>query len=149
MSTEIALEPVHHVVCGVESEEMSAPAVAVAARIAVPLGARLSLVHVSGTAARFSGGSTARSRSAEDLQADLIADAHAWLDPLAVRMNGEGVVIVGDDLADALKRWVREAGGDLIVICPHRRGLAARLLGSFARGIVADPPCPVVLAPPD
>lgn len=149
MSTDIALEPIHHVVCGVESEELSAPAIAAAARIAVPLGARLSLVHVSGTVARFTGGTTSRSRSPEELQAELVADVHAWLDPLAERMNGHGVVIVGDDPPDTLKRWTRDEAGDLIVICPHRRGLAARLLGSFATGIVNDSPCPVVLAHPD
>jgi nucleotide-binding universal stress UspA family protein len=149
MSNDIALDPIHHVVCGVESEELSAPAIAAAARIAVPLEARLSLVHVSGTVARFTGGTTSRSRSREELQAELIAEVHAWLDPLAERMNGHGVVIVGDDPSDALKRWVTAEDGDLIVICPHRRGLAARLLGSFASGIVNDPPCPVVLAPAD
>jgi nucleotide-binding universal stress UspA family protein len=148
MSNDIALEPVHHVVCGVQNEELSAPAIAVAARIAVPLGARLSLVHVSGTVANFTGGTTSRSRSPEELQAELIADVHAWLDPLAERMNGDGVVIVGDDPADALKRWVVAEGGDLIVVCPHRRGLA-RILGSFASGIVQNAPCAVVLAPPD
>jgi nucleotide-binding universal stress UspA family protein len=63
-------------------------------------------------------------------------------------MNGAGVVIIGDDPADALKRWVAAEDGDLIVICPHRRGLA-RILGSFASGIVQSAPCPVVLAPAD
>ena len=146
MSNDIALEPIHHIVCAVESEEASAPAIAEAARITVPLNARLSVVHICGTVARFSGGTTTRGPSAEQLQDELVADAHRWLDPLAQRMNGEAIELVGDLPARTLGDWAREQNADMIVVCPHRRGLA-KLLGSFAAELVREAPCPIVLAP--
>lgn len=134
-----------HVACCVESEELSAPAVREAARVAAFGADRLSLVHVVGTAASFSGGRTSRSRPAGDLQAELVADVQTWLAPLAVRLGGTPVVVVGDDAPGALRRWAVAEGADLIVACPHRSGLA-RILGSFASGLVRDAPCPVLLA---
>ena len=136
-----------HVVCGVETVEASAPAIAEAGRVAAAAGARLSLVHVSGTVAGFTGGTTSRQRPPDELQAELIVDVHSWLDPAAERAGADAVVIVGDDPSSALKDWVREQDADLIVVCPHRRGLS-RLLGSFAAGVVRDAPCPVMLVPP-
>ena len=148
MSTPPAPLTYRHVVCGVETEELSAPAIAEAARVAAAAGARLSLVHVSGTVANFTGGATSRQRSRDELQSELIADVHAWLDPLAEGVGGAGVVVVGDDPPVALKDWARREGADMIVICPHRTGIS-RLLGSFASGIVRDAPCAVLLAPTD
>lgn len=140
--------PYRHVVCGVENLEQSAPAIAEASRLASATGARLSLVHVSGTVARFAGGSTRYTRPREELQDELIVDVHSWLDPVAEREGGDAVVIVGDDPAGALREWTADQDGDIIVICPHRTGLS-RLLGSFAADMVRDATCPVVLTPHD
>jgi nucleotide-binding universal stress UspA family protein len=134
-----------HVVCCVESGELSAPAVREAARVAGLGAGRLSLVHVVGTAAAFSGGRTSRSRPEDDLQARLVADVEAWLAPLAARAGGTPVIVVDDDAPEAVRRWAVSEGADLIVACPHRSGLA-RILGSFASGLVRDAPCPVLLA---
>ncbi|MEQ8834196.1 MAG: universal stress protein [Miltoncostaeaceae bacterium] len=146
MTTSSAAAPFAHVVCAVESQELSAPAIAQAARAAAGDGQRLSLVHVVGTVARFTGGQTSRSRPPQELQAELVADARAWLDPLAAGHGAEAVTVVGPDPATTLLEWARDNGADLLVICPHRKGLA-RLLGSFAAEIVKDPPCAVLLAP--
>jgi universal stress protein A len=140
--------PHGHVACGVETEELSAPAIAEARRVVAGSGARLSLVHVSGTVAAFTGGTTSRSAPPEQLQARLVADVHRWLDPLAAGAGGQGVVVVGDDPAGAMREWALGEGVDMIVICPHRRGLS-RLLGSFASEMVRAAPCPVLLVPPD
>lgn len=145
MSTSSAAAPFTHIVCAVESEELSSPAIAQAARAAAA-GPRLSLVHVVGTVARFTGGQTSRSRPPEELQAELVADARAWLEPLAAAHGAEAVTVVGPDPATTLLEWTRANDGDLLVICPHRKGLA-RLLGSFAAEVVKDPPCAVLLAP--
>jgi nucleotide-binding universal stress UspA family protein len=126
------------IACGVESQVVSAPALAEAHRLSAATGARLVLVHVTGTATGFS--------PQEEIQADLIAEVHGWLDPLAASMAGEPVVLVGDDHADAIREWIKNGGADMLVICPHRHGLS-RLLGSFASAVVRDAPCPVVLCP--
>lgn len=147
MSTGSPPPAYRHVVCGVETEEASAPAITEAARVAAPSGARLSLVHVSGTVAGFTGGATSRARPKDELQAELIVDVHSWLDPVAERHGASAVVIVGDDPSAALKEWVADQGADLIVVCPRRTGIS-RLLGSFAAGVLNGAPCPVLLAPP-
>lgn len=146
MSPQSAAAPFAHVACAVESQEHSAPAIAQAARAAAAGSQRLSLVHVVGTVARFTGGQTSRSRPPEELQEELVADARAWLGPLAAEHGAEAVTVVGPDPATTFLEWARANGADLLVICPHRKGLA-RLLGSFAAEVVKDPPCPVLLAP--
>jgi nucleotide-binding universal stress UspA family protein len=131
--------PSHSVIaCGVESQVVSAPALAEAHRLAAATGARLVLVHVTGSMTGFS--------PQEEIRTEQIADAHRWLDPLAASIGGEPVVIVGDDPADAMHEWIESGGADMLVICPHREGLS-RLLGSFASAIVRSAPCPVVLCP--
>lgn len=124
---------------------LSRPALEEAARIAGLGPGRLSVVHVVESAEGFTGGRTSRSRPPADLQRDLIADAEAWLAPLADRYGGAPVVVVGDDPPARLKAWARTEGVELIVVCPHRSGIS-RLLGSFASGVVHDAPCPVLLA---
>lgn len=146
MSDEFGTGGYGHILCGVESQEVSAPANAESTRLAAPYGARVTLMHVCSSAAAFTGGTTSRSRPADELQAELIAEVHEWLDPLAARVGAQAQVIVGDDPAYAMSDWAREAAVDMIVICPHRRGLS-RILGSFASVIVRDAPCPVVLVP--
>ena len=138
-------EPYEHVVCCVESEALSAGALREASRVAGLGAGRLSLVHVVDSAAGFSGGRTSRSGPATDVEDHLEREARAWLDPLAERLGGAPVVIVGDDAPGALRDWAAREGADLIVACPNRRGLR-RILGSFASDIVRDAPCPVLLA---
>jgi nucleotide-binding universal stress UspA family protein len=138
-------EPYRHVVCAVESEEVSAPAIRESARLAGLGAERLSLVHVVDSAAGFSGGRTSRSGPAASVEGHLEEEARAWLGPLAARLGGTPVVLVGDDAPGALRGWAAAEAADLIVACPHRRGLR-RVLGSFASAIVRDAPCPVLLA---
>lgn len=145
MSVPDTARPYRHVVCGVESEETSRRAIEEAARL-TGLGAeRMSLVHVVETAGAFTGGRSPWSPPPDRVQDDLVAEAAAWLGPLAARVGAAPVTIVGEDPPRRLADWARDEGVDLIVVCPHRSGLA-RLLGSFAQGVVHHAPCPVLLA---
>jgi nucleotide-binding universal stress UspA family protein len=141
--TADAASPYGHVACCVESAELSRRAVEEAARVAG--GGRLSVVHVVESADGFSGGRTAWSPPADEVEAGVAADAGRWLGPLADEAGGAAVVLVGDDAARRLADWAREEGVDLLVVGPHRHGLA-KLLGSFAAGLVREAPCPVLLA---
>jgi nucleotide-binding universal stress UspA family protein len=145
MSTDGSPTPHRHVACCVESESLSLPALREAARVAAPVSDRLSVVHVVESPARFTGGRTSRSRPPDQLQAELLADARTWLAPLAERWGGVPVTLEGDDPPVRLTDWAAAEGVDLIVVCPHRRGVS-RLLGSFAAAVVRGAPCPVLLA---
>lgn len=133
-----------HVVCCVETEKASRRAIEEAVRIAGLGGSRLSIVHVVNSAGRFTGGRTSRSRPPDLVQEDLVEAALAWLRPIAERHGGEAVALTGHDGPERLKAWARAEEADLIVACPHRRGFA-RLLGSFAKGVLRSAPCPVLL----
>ncbi len=137
-----------HVACCIESPDRSGPALAEAVRVAGPVGARLSLVHVTPTAGAFTGGRTSRSASPGAVVDHVHAEAAAWLTPIAQGHGAEAVILTGDAPALALKAWADRSGVDLLVVSPHRRGLA-RLLGSFAAEVVRDAPCAVLLAAAD
>lgn len=111
-------------------------------------GGELSVVHVAPSPAGFTGGRTSGSAPLGEIRAELEAAALEWLTPLAQRHGGRPVVLTGDSAARAFADWARGQGVDLIVISPHRRGIA-RLLGSFAGELVRDAPCPVLLAAAD
>lgn len=132
-----------HVACCVESPELSRRAIDEARRVARD--GRLSVVHVVESAEGFSGGRTAWSPPAEEVETGVVADARRWLEPLASGIGARAVVVVGDEPAGRVAEWARREGVDLIVVGPHRHGLA-KLLGSFASGLVREAPCPVLLA---
>lgn len=117
---------------------LSAPALVEAHRLSAATGARLVLVHITGSKAGLS--------PQEELESDHVAEVHHWLDPLAASVGGEPLVLVNDLPGDAMREWLEDGGADMLVICPHRHGLS-RLLGSFASEVVRDAPCPVVLCP--
>lgn len=145
MSVPGSARPYRHVVCCVESEDLSRRAIEEAARLAALGAERISVVHVVESAGAFTGGRSPWSPPPERVEDDLVDEASAWLGPLARRLGGAPVAVVGDDPPRRLADWARDEGADLIVVCPHRSGLA-RLLGSFAQGVVHHAPCPVLLA---
>ncbi len=141
-------EGYRHVACCCESEGVSERAVLEAVRVARLSGApRLSFVHVLPLPGRFTGGRTPWSPPDEVLAQELLEDARRWLEPIAAGHGGDAVVIMGADLSLRLKEWAREAACELIVACPHTRGILGVALGSFATGLIRDPPCPVMLVP--
>ena len=145
-------EPAHaegyrHVACCCESEGVSERAVQEAVRVARLSGARLSFVHVVPSPGRFTGGRSAWSPPDEVLAQELLEDARRWLEPIAAGHDGDAVVIAGDDLPLRLVEWARETACDLIVACPHTRGILGVVLGSFTTGLIHDSPCPVMLVP--
>jgi nucleotide-binding universal stress UspA family protein len=134
------------VACCVEGPEPG-PALAEALRVASPIGARLTLVHVAESPGHFSGGRTAWTPPADVLGAELVGEARAWLEPLAREAGGDAVVLQGADPAEAILAWSRREGCDLLVVHPRRRGVVHRVLGSVTTRLVREAPCPVMVVP--
>ena len=135
------------VACCVDGPE-GGPALDEAVRVAALGGGRLSLVHVAESPGRFTGGRTAWSPPEEEIAADIAAQARAWLEPLAGKAGGaEVVVLEGADPAERILEWAREAGCDLLVVHPHRRGVVHRVLGSVTARLAREASCPVMVVP--
>jgi len=142
-------DPYRHVACCVADPADEGPALAEARRLAALSGARLSLVHVVETPAAFTGGRSPWSPPEERVAAELIEQARAELAPAAANAgSAEVVVLQGDDPSSEVLAWARSEDCDLLVACRRRPGIARVILGSFARRLVRDAPCPVVLVPP-
>ena len=137
-----------HVACCVEGPDDAGPALPEAVRVAELSGARLSLVHVAESPRRFSGGRTTRTPPEDVLAAEIVGEARAWLEPMASGIDGaEAVVLQGSDPAEEILAWAREAGCELIVVHPRRRGVARLVLGSVAARLAREAPCPLMLVP--
>src|SRR5262245_66526001 len=65
-----------------------------AVRVAALAEARLSVVHVAETAGRFTGGRTAWSPPEEEVAAEIVKQARAWLGPLGDGAGGAGGVVL-------------------------------------------------------
>jgi nucleotide-binding universal stress UspA family protein len=132
--------------CCVDHPE-GGPALDEAVRVAAMAGAALTLVHVAEEAGRFTGGRTAWSPPEDEVAAGIAAEAAAWLSAMAVPAGAEAVVLQGDDPAEAIAGWARQAGCDLLVVHPHRRGVARAVLGSVTARLAREAPCPVLVVP--
>lgn len=137
-----------HVACCVEGPDGAGPALREAVRVAELSGARLSLVHVAEPPGRFSGGRTSRTPPEDVLAGEIVAEARAWLEPMASGIDGaDAVALQGPDPAETILAWARTAGCELIVVHPRRRGVARVVLGSVATHLAREAPCPVMLVP--
>ncbi len=140
----MAVAPGALVGCCVAGPE-AGPALDAARSVSSRSGARLSLVHVADPPGRFSGGRTAWSPPEDELAAGIVADARAWLEPLAAASEGaEAVVLQDSDAAEAIIAWARAEGCALLVVEPRRRGVA-RVLGSVTARLTRDAPCAVLV----
>jgi nucleotide-binding universal stress UspA family protein len=135
------------VACCVDGPD-GGPALDEAVRIAALSEARLSLVHVAEPPGRYTGGRTAWSPPEEEISADIVDQARAWLEPQAEGAGGAEVVILqGPDPAEEILGWARESGCDVLVVHPRRRGVVNRVLGSVTARLARDAPCPVMVVP--
>ena len=83
-----------------------------------------------------------------------IQQAKHWLSTAARALSSAGgpdptaVVLVGNVIHE-IARWAGSNDVDLIVLSSHSHPLAQRLAaGSVTSGVLADPPCPVLVVPP-
>jgi nucleotide-binding universal stress UspA family protein len=138
-----------HVACCLESADAARPALGEAVRLAaLSGGARLSLVHVAEPPGRFTGGRTPLSPPEDVIAAEIVAEAHSWLEALAAEVGGaEPVVLQGPEPAAEVVAWARDAGCDVLVVHPRRHGVVRLVLGSFAARLAREAPCPVMLVP--
>lgn len=146
------------IVCGIDGSPDSDAALAVAARLAEGLGARLVLAHVAepvltpyAHAAPFGGLSAAGPLAAqedmtahEELGARLLRDATEAADvPDAVHRVAHGLP------AEQLAEIADEEEAELIVVGSRGRGaFKAAFLGSVSNSLVGIARCPVLIVPP-
>lgn len=146
------------IVCGVDGSPDSDAALAVAARMAERLGARLVLAHVAepvltpyAHAAPFGGISTAGSLAARD-QTDSQEETGTRLLEQAAAAAGiadaEHRVAIGLP-AERLADIADEENAELIVVGSRGRGaFKAAFLGSVSNNLVGIARCPVLIVPP-
>lgn len=143
----MAVAPGMRVACCVDGPE-AGPALDAAREVSARWGAPLSLVHVAEPPGRFSGGRSAWTPPEDELAAGIVAEARAWLEPLAGAAGGaDAVVLQGPDPAEEIIAWARAEACALLVVHPRRRGVARRVLGSVTASLVRDAPCPVLVVP--
>jgi nucleotide-binding universal stress UspA family protein len=145
------------IVCGVDRSADSDVALAVAARMANRLGARLVLVHVAepvvkpySHAAPFGGLSVAGPLAAEELAAAQEETAARLLKEVAeaAGVDAERRVAIGLP-AERLAEIADEEDAELIVVGSRGRGaFKAAFLGSVSNSLVGIARCPVLIVPP-
>jgi len=84
--------------------------------------------------------------------ADLVGEAQAYLEPVVARMRGDGLTVVSavvDGIpAEALLGYATSHGIDLVVLATHGRGGFNRLvLGSVAERLLRLAPIPILMVP--
>jgi nucleotide-binding universal stress UspA family protein len=143
------------VVCGVDGSAQSAAAVAVAARLAGRLGARLVLAHVIDTrgvgGVRTLGGGDAVPPQLGLPTGERVLAAEALLAHMADVAGVEGAErrVVTGFAADRLADLADEEGAELIVVGSRGRGpLKAAFLGSVSSSLMGVARCPVIVVPP-
>lgn len=137
-----------HIACFIDESPAARLGLDHATALRALSGGRLSVVHVAPspgyliTLAASLGGGTLP-------DAGLERDAAAmWLDEqVRDREGAEAVLLEGSPAQEACD-WAAEAGCDLMVVATHRGLVERSLLGSFARHVVHNAPCPVLLVPP-
>ncbi|MEZ4408326.1 MAG: universal stress protein [Polyangiales bacterium] len=143
------------IVVGIDFSTHSDRAIRAALDLAVPAGATVVLVNVvpalveQGRAAVHSRDDSAHGDSTTPtLEQTLKAKAEDLRDRNPGALVDYGVV-VGNDAADEIVKYVKTWGGDLIVVgSAGRRGLDRILAGSVTAEIVQSSPVPVLIAGP-
>ncbi|HEY7560647.1 MAG TPA: universal stress protein [Gaiellaceae bacterium] len=145
------------IVCGVDGSPDSNAAVAVAARMADRLGARLVLAHVAepvltySHAVPFGGLSNAAPLAREELMAAQEESGARMLEDAA---RGAGITDAVHRLAvglpaEQLVEIADDEGAELIVVGSRGRGaLKTAFLGSVSSSLVGIARCPVLIVPP-
>jgi nucleotide-binding universal stress UspA family protein len=145
------------IVCGVDGSPDSNAAVAVAARMAERLGARLVLAHVAEPvltythAAPFGGLSSAGPLAEQEVMAAQEEIGAGMLEDAAETAGVAGAVhrVAVGLPAEQLAEIADEEGAELIVVGSRGRGaFKAAFLGSVSNGLVGIARCPVLIVPP-
>jgi nucleotide-binding universal stress UspA family protein len=145
------------IVCGVDGSADSEAALAVAARMARRLGARLVLANVveyvhapyAGVGA-MSAGSVARA-SITDMLGEQVRAGERLLEEVAEQANVEAAEkhVVAGLAAERLADLADEENAELIVVGSRGRGaFKAALLGSVSTSLIGVARCPVLVVPP-
>jgi nucleotide-binding universal stress UspA family protein len=126
------------ILCPVDFDRVSIPALELARKLAAVSGATVLLAYA-----------VPRPEAAEDLETvareNLRGIARKWLEG---KVAYEIKVVTGDPAA-AIVNAVSELGADVIVMATHGRvGSAHERLGSVAEKVVQSAPCPVITVKP-
>jgi nucleotide-binding universal stress UspA family protein len=140
------------ILCAVDLQETSRPAIEHASELARRFGATLTLVHVF-TPVRAAGegvplAAPVLTRAEEAALHGKVEEARRE----AERLSGHEVrtIVCGGSPAHEVPRIAQREEADLVVVGTHgRTGIGRAVLGSVAEGIVRHAPCAVLVARPD
>ncbi len=134
------------IVAGVDGSPASRTAALVAAELAIALDRRLVLVHAVNDPPPFPYGDP-RVRELERRRA--IEDGMRMLEPIAVELDADAKVALGDPAVSLDDAGYEENAELLVVGSRGRTGLAAALVGSVSQRLASAAARPVVIVPPD
>ena len=138
---------VSRILCPVDLSHDSAVALRYALTLARTFDAKLFLCHCAGNpSAALNSVHAHDDEQTRRMFSDMIVE-HLGYDDLA-RVDWEGIIVGGDDPAEAITREAAARGVDLIVMRSRRRPMAAALLGSTAETVCRTAPCPVLVTHP-
>jgi len=137
-----------HVACCIDDSAAAARALAHADALRALSGGTLTVLHVVPSPAFLTtlaaglGGAPVHNSDLEREAAEM------WLqEQVHGRDNAEAVLLEGNPSETAVD-WARETGCDVLVAARHSGRVERVLLGSFAKHLVDNAPCPVLLIPP-
>lgn len=122
-----------------------------AASLAGAYGAELTLLHVAAPDPAFVGYDVGP-QTVRDARARELRTEHRGLQDLAEELRGRGLRaqarLVQGPAVETLLREARELGAEAIVLGSHGHGAVYDVLvGSVARGVLRQAPCPVLVVP--
>ena len=145
--------PARRIVCGVDGSEQARHAASAALRLADRLGAQLTLVHVTPTQERGSGGQVplrrrpGRFRRSPELAFSEAEDAFNSLSSEVAAASLEREVRLGEP-AVVLAEVAADCDAELIVVGSRGRGAwRSAVLGSVSSDVARLAPCPVMIVP--
>jgi nucleotide-binding universal stress UspA family protein len=120
-----------------------------AASLARAYGAELTLIHAAAPEPAFVGYDVGP-QTVRDARARALRTEHREIQELADELRGRGLrakaLLVQGPAIETILRESRELGADALVIGSHGHGaLYDLLVGSVAKGVLRDAPCPVVV----
>ena len=145
------MNPIRHLLVGVDFDENSAQALTYASDLAAHLGARITAVHayslpvLNALDAEYIPSATEAAHKADANQKhlDALLAAHK-----RDNVQMEGVLRIGAPAVE-ICALARELGADLIIVGTHHRGVLGRaLLGSVAETVIREASVPVLTVRP-
>lgn len=140
-----------HLLVALDVSDHARRVLAVAAGLAMRLGADLSILHVAAPDPDFVG-FDAGPQSVRDVRAREVRAEHRqleqWASDCRERGMGSRSLLVQGPTTETILAQAEKLGADMLVVGTHSKGKLARsILGSVSETLVKDSPRPVLIVP--